>query len=142
MWFVRFVKDGNSSLISAITQITNVLIFNRFTLWFGGGVPSKQSDLIRKDGYTIPVYLTRTIDGVARYSHLRTENYFYYNCLKGNYLKENCPSYLRRENFDRLKAGLLDRLHIQNGRFNDELAARQYTKAKTKPKCNGSFLFR
>jgi len=128
LWFVRFFRSGHQFLISMFIRVSHFLVFNRFVLWFGGGVPSKQYQLIIKDGYTIPTYLTRTIDGVARYSHLKSENYFYFNCLKGFYLKDNCPAYLKQDNFDKLKAGLVDHLHILNGKFNDELAARQYSK--------------
>lgn len=29
--------------------------------------------------------MARTLDGVAQNSHLRSDNYFYYNCLTGRY---------------------------------------------------------
>ena len=46
-------------------------------------MPCKQYRLINKDGVKIATYCGRTLDGVARNSHLRTDNYFYYNCLTG-----------------------------------------------------------
>ena len=104
------------------------MVFNRFVLWFGAGVPTKQYQLILKDGYTLPSYVARTFDGVARYSHVKNENYFYYNCLKGHYTKSNCPAYLREHNFKKLKSTAIDRLHVLNGKFNDELAVRKYSK--------------
>ena len=46
-------------------------------------MPCKQYRLINKDGVKIATYVGRTLDGVARHSHLRSDNYFYYNCLTG-----------------------------------------------------------
>ncbi|MBL8829127.1 MAG: BtaA family protein [Planctomycetaceae bacterium] len=39
------------------------------------------------------------------------DNYFWRVYLTGEYTPDCCPEYLKRENFDRLKAGLIDRLH-------------------------------
>ena len=50
---------------------------------FGAGVPCKQYKLIHKDGLRISTYVARTFDGVARTSHLRKDNYFYYSCCTG-----------------------------------------------------------
>lgn len=41
------------------------------------------SPQIHKDGLSIAKYVARTLDGVAQNSHLRSDNYFYYNCLTG-----------------------------------------------------------
>ena len=46
-------------------------------------MPCKQYRLINKDNTKIAAYCGRTLDGVARNSHLRSDNYFYYNCLTG-----------------------------------------------------------
>ena len=91
-------------------------------------MPARQYQLLIKDGFSVPTYLSRTFDGVARYSHLRSENYFYYNCLKGCFLKDNCPAYLKKRNFEKLQDGMVDQLRIVNGTFNSELAARKYSK--------------
>jgi betaine lipid synthase len=48
--------------------------------------------------------------------------------MTGHFLRDNCPSYLREENFNRLKDGLINRLTISTGFFLDELRARKYTK--------------
>jgi betaine lipid synthase len=50
---------------------------------FGGGIPFKQYQLILKDGVHMSAYAARTFDGVAQASHLRGDNYFYYNCMTG-----------------------------------------------------------
>ena len=52
---------------------------------FGAGVPCKQYRLIHKDGLRLSEYAARTFDGIARTSHVRRDNYFYYNCLTGRY---------------------------------------------------------
>ncbi len=60
--------------------------FQETNLWqrrFGGGVPCKQYNLIGKDKLSIAAYVARTLDGVAQNSHLRSDNYFYFNCLTG-----------------------------------------------------------
>lgn len=50
---------------------------------FGGGIPLKQYQLILRDGVHMSAYAARTFDGVAQATHLRRDNYFYYNCLTG-----------------------------------------------------------
>jgi betaine lipid synthase len=68
---------------------------------------------------------------VAENTHLRGENYFYYNCLTGHFLRDNCPAYLTPEGFARLQApGGIDRLTISSGFFMDELRARTYSKVR------------
>jgi betaine lipid synthase len=48
--------------------------------------------------------------------------------MTGHFLRDNCPSYLKEENFNRLKDGLLNRLTISTCFFLDELRARKYSK--------------
>lgn len=128
MALVYFVKHGPRLLVWLFSKLLAVLLFNRFVLWFGGGVPAKQYALIRKDGIPIEEYLGRTVDGIAENSHLCKQNYFYYNCITGHFKRDNCPSYLREENFNRLKDGLINRLTISTCFFLDELRARKYSK--------------
>ena len=87
-----------------------------------------QYRLIQKDGVCICKYAARTFDAVARTSHLRHDNYFYYNCLTGRYARDNCPAYLEPAHFDFLRDGGLDRLEIVNGTFLETLRSRQFTK--------------
>lgn len=121
---------GPKLLVWLVTKFLTVVFLNRFFLWFCGGVPGKQYMLIVEDGNSIAKYLVRTFDGVARYSHLRKDNYFYFNCLTGHYMRDNCPSYLKEENFRALKAGPIDNVHVISGSFNDQLQARKYNKVK------------
>lgn len=91
-------------------------------------MPCKQYKLIHKDGLRISTYVARTFDGAARSSHLRKDNYFYYNCCTARFARDNCPSYLVKENFTALKNGLIDNLSIVTGTFMDALTSRTYTK--------------
>ena len=97
---------------------------------FGAGVPCKQYQLIHRDGLRISTYVARTFDGIARTSHLRKDNYFYYNCLTGRFARDNCPSYLVKDNFAALKGGLVNNLEIITGTFMEALQSRTYTKAR------------
>ena len=97
---------------------------------FGGGVPGKQYRLIQRDGLCICKYAARTFDAVARTSHLRHDNYFYYNCLTGRYARDNCPAFLEPRHFAALREGLLDRLEVVTGTFLDQLQSRSFTKVK------------
>lgn len=91
-------------------------------------MPCKQYRLIHKDGLRISSYVARIFDGVARNSHLRKDNYFYYNCLTGRFAPDCCPSSLIKENFTALKNGLVNNLTICSGTFMQALTARTYTK--------------
>lgn len=128
IWFVRFFSLGPALIVSLITSFLSLFIFNRFTMWFGGGIPCKQYRLIHKDGLRISDYAARTFDGVARNSHLRTDNYFYFNCLTGRFTRSNCPSYLKQDNFEALKAGSIDNLTITTSTFMEQLTARTFSK--------------
>jgi betaine lipid synthase len=125
---VYFIKHGPRLLVWLFSKLLALLLFNRVVLWFGGGVPGKQYALIRKDGIPIEKYLARTVDGIAENSHLRKSNYFYYNCVTGHFLRDNCPSYLVEDSYNRLHNGLINQLTISTGFFLDELRARKYTK--------------
>lgn len=83
MWWVRFFRSAPQWLLGFVNWVISCVLMNRFVLWYGGGVPCKQYELIVKDGLSMPEYCGRTIAGVAYNSPLRTDNYFYYNCLTG-----------------------------------------------------------
>ena len=113
---------------------------------FGGGVPCKQYRLIQKDGLRISQYIARTLDGAAMHSHLRKDNYFYFNCCTGRFSRDSCPSYLTPANFQQLKRGDVDRLEVMNGVFMQALMSRKFTKVPfcnlcdDQKGCQGSFL--
>lgn len=127
-WIVRLLRSAPDPLLSIIMDTAALLFFNRITLWFGGGIPLKQYQLIKKDGIHMSHYAARTFDGVAQNSLLSKDNYFYYNCLTGRFARDNCPDYLSREGFQKLKNGAVDNLHIVNDFFLPALRARKYTR--------------
>lgn len=69
MALVYFVKNGPRLLVWLFSKLLALLLFNRFVLWFGGGVPGKQYALIRKDGIPIEQYIGRTVDGTSLMLH-------------------------------------------------------------------------
>lgn len=59
-------------------------------------------------------FIRESLEYVLRELPIR-DNYFYGVYLRGRYTPEACPSYLVQSEFERLKAGLIDRLHIHTG---------------------------
>lgn len=104
------------------------LTLNKWVAWMAGGVPSAQVDLITKDGLDLMTYVKRCLHNMVMNSHIRNDNYFYYNLLAGQYTKTNCPAYLRYDNFMALKNGLINNLYISNDYFLSELRQRRYDK--------------
>lgn len=127
-WIIRLIRSAPGPLLSLISDTAALLFFNRVTLWFGAGVPLKQYQMIIRDGRHMSEYAAHTFQGVINSSHLKGDNYFYYNCLSGKFSRENCPDYLRRESFNKLKAGAVDNLHVVNSFYLPTLRARKYTK--------------
>lgn len=128
LWLVRFLKSSSGFLVNFFIWIMSLVFLNKLVLWYGGGVPAKQFELIQKDKVHIGEYIARTFDGVAQNSHLRKDNYFYYNCLMGRFSRENCPSYLKPDNFRMLKEGATARLEVVTGTFLDALRSDKFTK--------------
>ncbi|RYG66862.1 DUF3419 family protein [archaeon] len=67
------------------------------------GVPERQMAL----GLHRPNNLGMVIERVFFKTDLVNDNYFYSGYILGYYKPENCPRYLRRENFDKMKANLI-----------------------------------
>jgi betaine lipid synthase len=111
-----------------VEKIFGIVFLNKVVVWFGGGVPQKQLQLIKEDGVSLTHYFYRCINKVLTYSHLAKDNYFYLNILTGCYSKDCCPSYLKEDNFHKLKNGLLDNLVISTDYFMNELCKRKYDK--------------
>ena len=127
-WPVALFSRGPRAVVDAAASLLAFTVFNRFVLWFGAGVPCKQYRLISDDGVRLSTYAARTMDGVARHSHLRTDNYFYLCCLLGRFTRECCPAYLKPDAAARLGGGLVDRLTVATGTFMDALTSRTYDK--------------
>lgn len=127
-WIVRLLRAAPQPLLSMIADAAALLLFNRITLWFGCGVPIAQYQLIKNDGIHMSAYAARTLDGAAQNSLISKDNYFYYNCLMGHYKRDNCPNFLTREGFQKLKEGAVDKLFVVNAFFLPTLQERIYTK--------------
>jgi S-adenosylmethionine-diacylglycerol 3-amino-3-carboxypropyl transferase len=59
-------------------------------------------------------FIRESLEYVMRELPLK-DNYFYGVYLRGRYTKDSCPGYLKREEFERLQGGLINRLHIYTG---------------------------
>jgi betaine lipid synthase len=119
-------KKGYKTLFH---KLCSIFAFNKTIAWFAGGVPRKQLELIKNDGIKVTDYFFRCIDNMVSNSHLKDDNYFYYNMATGKYTKNNCPAYLRHENYNKFHNGdLLNRLVISNDYFINELRNRKYDK--------------
>lgn len=96
----------NSYSIRAVAWLMdNILLRGGCCL---AGVPERQMAL----GLHRPNNLAMVIERVFFKTDLVNDNYFYSGYILGYYKPENCPRYLRRENFDKLKANL------QKGKLN------------------------
>jgi S-adenosylmethionine-diacylglycerol 3-amino-3-carboxypropyl transferase len=51
------------------------------------------------------------------------DNYFWRVYMTGEYTRECCPDYLKEENFNRLKSGLVDRIHTHTTTLLDHLTS-------------------
>ena len=111
-----------------VKDVVGYLTMNKWVTWFAGGVPAAQKSLIDKDDTSMVEYFTRCIHGVVMNTHIKNDNYFYYNILTGRYTKENCPAYLKYDNFIALKQGLIDNLYISTDLFLNELQQHTYDK--------------
>ncbi|CAG9467464.1 unnamed protein product [Pedinophyceae sp. YPF-701] len=127
-WAVRLFLHAPAFLKWILSSLCGILFLNRFVMWFGGGVPLKQLELIEKDGVHITEYVGRTFHSAAMNTHVRNDNYFYYNCLTGRFSKECCPSFLTQHGFQELKNGKIKNLTVANNFFVPELAKRKYSK--------------
>lgn len=124
-WFVRSLQATPRFVGRAIAT----LVANKAVLWWIAGVPSNQANLIAGDGRNLAEYLGTVFDGLARGSHIRTENYFYHVLLTAQFTEHNCPRFLQRDDYEKLREdGVLDRLRNITGGFEDELSKRMYTK--------------
>jgi S-adenosylmethionine-diacylglycerol 3-amino-3-carboxypropyl transferase len=74
------------------------------------GVPCAQRREVQSEhGRGVSGYVREAIEYVSRELPLWT-NYFWRVYFNGHYTEDCCPEYLRHENFDALKRGLVDRI--------------------------------
>ncbi len=76
------------------------------------GIPgSQRREMEQNRGGTVG-YALDVIEAAFTRVHLRT-NYFWRGVLEGHYSPDCCPEYLKPENLERLRGGLLDKLHFE-----------------------------
>jgi S-adenosylmethionine-diacylglycerol 3-amino-3-carboxypropyl transferase len=86
------------------------------------GVPEPQRAMVCAQEGGFARFLRDSLARVMSVGLLR-ENYFWAVYILGRYTRETCPEYLKRPNFERLKAGLSDRIEIRTGTVTDALRA-------------------
>lgn len=59
-------------------------------------------------------YIENTLDPIPAHSLFSQDQYFYYLCLKQQYTRTSCPSYLTRDGFNKLKVRESERINILN----------------------------
>ncbi|CAF0963342.1 unnamed protein product [Didymodactylos carnosus] len=88
--------------------IINKFLSSPFILSHLTGVPSVQQNLMKQP---IGDFIRNSINTVFTELPLKT-NYFYRVYVYGEYTKQCCPEFLKEENFNKLKDGLIDRISI------------------------------
>lgn len=77
------------------------------------GVPRSQRNQLDQDfPGGVSGFIQDRIETVFKRIPLR-DNYFWRVYLTGQYTPQCCPEYLKRDNFEKLKKGLVDRVHTQ-----------------------------
>ena len=134
-WPVRLLTKSPRWMVKLLEFFISLVFLNRLVMWYGGGVPKEQLACIERDGVSLPAYVARTFHGAATRSLMRTDNYFYYNCLMGRFTKECCPEYLKPEAFARLRQvdprtgrPRIDAVRVASNFFVAELRKRVFTK--------------
>jgi S-adenosylmethionine-diacylglycerol 3-amino-3-carboxypropyl transferase len=104
-------------------------IWTPWLLWFLSrsttlslvGVPWPQHhQLVTQYPGGVPRFVRDALEAVLTELPFR-DNYFWRVYLDGSYTPDCCPEYLRPDNFQRLKTGLLDRLRIYTGTITEFL---------------------
>ncbi|MDC6270890.1 DUF3419 family protein [Acetobacter pasteurianus] len=79
--------------------VGSLLIGNPIFLWKALGVPVNQANMM---GPSVIKYVMDTLEPLIERSLISSDNYFYYLCLMGTYIKTNCPDYLTTKGYKRL----------------------------------------
>jgi len=85
------------------------------------GVPEAQRRMVHGQSGGFAGFLRGCLDHVMSVALLR-DNYFWRVYVTGRYSRDCCPEYLKRENFLRLKAGLVENVEIFTGTVTERLA--------------------
>lgn len=86
------------------------------------GVPPQQKNILNR---TYSGGVEKRLEDCLDYVFARlplSDNYFWQVYLNGKYSRNCCPEYLKPDNFNRLKQGLVDKIQCFNGSVSDFLA--------------------
>jgi len=86
----------------------NMLLSSSICLSILNGVPTAQQNLLESEG-SVAGFIRRSMETVFCELPVK-DNYFYRVYLKGGYTKDCCPEFLKEHNFNKLKAGLVDKI--------------------------------
>tara|TARA_B100000902_G_scaffold399910_2_gene473540 strand:+ start:712 stop:1938 length:1227 start_codon:yes stop_codon:yes gene_type:complete len=114
--YIYYKKNIKPLIFNKITE----KIVNNLVLEFVG-VPKSQIKIVTGGDYDskkLYKFVENCYDFVLRKWSLKNENYFFHGLLLGYFTKENCPEYLKEENYEFLKINV-DKVNIFNGTLND-----------------------
>jgi S-adenosylmethionine-diacylglycerol 3-amino-3-carboxypropyl transferase len=74
------------------------------------GIPSAQREELYRHQRDLPSFIRSVLRRVFREMPAGT-NYFWAVYVRGHYTESCCPEYLKRASFERLRRGLVDRIH-------------------------------
>ncbi|MEQ8662406.1 MAG: BtaA family protein, partial [Gammaproteobacteria bacterium] len=89
----------------------NWMLSRQFTMSMLGVPQPQRREVESQHAGGVAAFIRDAIEHVFRNIPLAI-NYFWRVYLTGRYTRDCCPEYLRAENFARLKAGLVDRIHL------------------------------
>ncbi|MEL6259854.1 MAG: BtaA family protein [Cyanobacteria bacterium J06626_6] len=85
------------------------------------GVPQSQSQTITTLKSTdLFSFIQHCCEAVSTEIPIQ-DNYFWQLCFRGEYLSDCCPEYLKPDNFEALKAGLVDKISVHTATVTDFL---------------------
>ncbi len=93
------------------TRAVDWTLSRQFTMSMLGVPHPQRKEVERQHAGGVGEFVRESVEYVMRELPVWT-NYFWTLYLNGSYSRDNCPEYLKRENFEALKAGLVDRIEI------------------------------
>jgi S-adenosylmethionine-diacylglycerol 3-amino-3-carboxypropyl transferase len=102
------------------------VLSRQFTMNLLGVPQAQRREVERQHANGVAGFVREAIEYVFRQIPL-TANYFWRLYLEGGYSRACCPEYLKRANFQKLKAGLVDRLYVHTGSVTEFLRSTERT---------------
>ena len=97
-------------------------------MWLCCGCPYNQIKMITYDDKrSLSEYIYTSLSQVVNETNIISDNHYYYLILNGKFSKQNCPNYLKKQNFMRLK-NTIHRIKNINNDLLTELKKRKYSK--------------